>query len=63
MSSEMARFVIRRLGSMVAVLFAVSVIVFLIFTVLPGGDPAVQRAGQPAQGAAHLRSVHRQRRR
>jgi peptide/nickel transport system permease protein len=46
MSSEMARFVIRRLASMVAVLFAVSVIVFLIFTVLPGGDPAVRMAGK-----------------
>jgi peptide/nickel transport system permease protein len=46
MSSEMARFAIRRLGSMVAVLFAVSVIVFLIFTVLPGGDPAVRMAGK-----------------
>lgn len=46
MSSDMARFAFRRLGSMVAVLFAVSVIVFLIFNVLPGGDPAVRMAGK-----------------
>ncbi|HEX5712383.1 MAG TPA: ABC transporter permease [Solirubrobacterales bacterium] len=42
----MAAFILRRLLSMVAVLFAVSVIVFLIFTVLPGGDPAVRMAGK-----------------
>jgi peptide/nickel transport system permease protein len=46
----MARFVARRLASMVLVLFAVSVLVFLIFQKLPGGDPAVRMAGkQPTE--------------
>jgi peptide/nickel transport system permease protein len=42
----MARFIIRRLIGMVLVLFAVSVLVFLIFTVVPNGDPAVRMAGK-----------------
>jgi peptide/nickel transport system permease protein len=42
----MARFVARRLASMVLVLFAVSVLVFLIFNVIPNGDPAVRIAGK-----------------
>ncbi len=46
MSSGMARFAIRRLLQMVLVLFAVSVLVFLIFNVVPGGDPAVRMAGK-----------------
>ena len=46
MSSGMARFVVRRLLSMLLVLFAVSVLVFLIFNVLPSGDPAVRMAGK-----------------
>jgi len=46
MDSAMARFVVRRLGSMVLVLFAVSVLVFLIFNVVPNGDPAVRMAGK-----------------
>lgn len=46
MGSSMARFVIRRVLSMLLVLFAVSVIVFLVFNVLPGGDPAVRMAGK-----------------
>jgi peptide/nickel transport system permease protein len=41
----MIRFAARRLASMVLVLFAVSVLVFLIFNVIPGGDPAVRIAG------------------
>jgi peptide/nickel transport system permease protein len=44
----MARFVVRRLAAMVAVLFAVSVLVFLIFNVIPGADPARQLAGRSA---------------
>jgi peptide/nickel transport system permease protein len=44
----MARFVVRRLAGMVAVLFAVSVLVFLIFNVIPGADPARQMAGRSA---------------
>jgi peptide/nickel transport system permease protein len=42
----MARFAARRLASMVFVLFAVSVLVFLIFNVIPNGDPAVRIAGK-----------------
>src|ERR1044072_1381943 len=42
----MARFVIRRLIAMLAVLFAISVITFLIFNVIPNGDPAVRLAGK-----------------
>jgi peptide/nickel transport system permease protein len=44
----MGRFVIRRLGGMVAVLFAVSVLTFLIFNVVPGSDPAQRMAGKNA---------------
>jgi peptide/nickel transport system permease protein len=46
------RFVVRRLIAMVLVLFAISVVTFFIFNVIPGGDPAVRLAGkqpQPAQ--------------
>ncbi len=42
----MARFVVRRLVGMVFVLFAVSVLTFLIFNVIPNGDPAVRMAGK-----------------
>jgi peptide/nickel transport system permease protein len=42
----MARFVVRRLASMVAVLFAISVLTFLIFNVIPNGDPALRLAGR-----------------
>jgi peptide/nickel transport system permease protein len=46
----MTRFVVRRLVSMVFVLFAVSVITFLIFNVIPNSDPAVRMAGkQPTE--------------
>jgi peptide/nickel transport system permease protein len=44
----MARFVARRLAGMVLVLFAVSVIVFVIFNVIPGGDPAQRMGGREA---------------
>lgn len=42
----MARFVIRRLAGMLAVLFAVSVLTFLIFNVIPNSDPARRMAGR-----------------
>jgi peptide/nickel transport system permease protein len=42
------RFALRRIAGMVAVLFAVSVIVFLIFNVIPNADPARQMAGRSA---------------
>lgn len=44
----MGRFVLRRLLGMIAVLFAISVIVFLIFNVLPSSDPAQRMAGKNA---------------
>jgi peptide/nickel transport system permease protein len=44
----MARFIVRRLIGMVAVLFAVSVLAFLIFNVVPNSDPAQRMAGKSA---------------
>ncbi len=44
----MARFVTKRLVGMVAVLFAVSVIVFAIFNVIPNSPPAQRLAGKNA---------------
>lgn len=46
--SPLARFVARRLVSLVAVLFAITVLTFLIFQAIPGGDPAVRMAGRLA---------------
>jgi peptide/nickel transport system permease protein len=43
-----ARFALRRLAGMVAVLFAVSVLTFLIFNVIPSSDPAHRIAGKAA---------------
>lgn len=45
----MLRFVVRRLAGMAIVLFAVSVIVFLIFNVVPNANPAQQLAGKNAR--------------
>src|ERR671934_1275029 len=42
----MVAFVIRRFLGMIAVLFAVSILVFLIFIIIPGGDPASRIAGK-----------------
>ena len=42
----MARFIVRRLIAMVLVMFAISVLTFLIFNVIPNGDPAVRIAGR-----------------
>jgi len=42
------RFVVKRLIGMVAVLFAISIIVFLIFNVIPNSDPAARIAGKNA---------------
>jgi peptide/nickel transport system permease protein len=44
----MASFVLRRVVSMVAVLFAISVLTFLIFQAIPDGDPALRLAGRLA---------------
>jgi peptide/nickel transport system permease protein len=46
-----ARFIVRRVFGMVLVLFAISVLTFLIFNVIPNGDPALRIAGRhPTQG-------------
>jgi len=42
----MTAFIIRRFLGMIAVLFAVSILVFLIFIIVPGGDPASRIAGK-----------------
>jgi peptide/nickel transport system permease protein len=42
----MGRFIARRLISMVFVMFAISVLTFLIFNVIPNGDPAQRMAGR-----------------
>jgi peptide/nickel transport system permease protein len=44
----MARFAIRRLVGMVLVLFAVSLLVFAIFNLIPNSDPAQRMAGKNA---------------
>jgi peptide/nickel transport system permease protein len=43
-----ARFVLRRLLGMIVVLFAVSVLTFLVFSVIPNSDPAQRMAGKAA---------------
>lgn len=47
----MVRFVARRLAGMVAVLFAISVVVFLIFNVIPNSDPAARIEGKNSDPA------------
>lgn len=44
----MVRFVVRRVISMVLVMFAISILTFLIFQAIPNGDPAVRMAGRLA---------------
>ncbi|MFI5009738.1 MAG: ABC transporter permease [Solirubrobacterales bacterium] len=44
----MTRFLARRLAGMAAVLLAISLVTFLIFQVMPGGDPARRMAGRLA---------------
>jgi peptide/nickel transport system permease protein len=44
----MAAFLARRLAGMAAVLLAISLLTFLIFQVIPGGDPAKRMAGRLA---------------
>jgi peptide/nickel transport system permease protein len=50
----MARFAVRRLLGMLVVLFAVSVIVFLIFNVIPNSNPAARIAGPKSAGDTQL---------
>jgi peptide/nickel transport system permease protein len=42
----MGRFIVRRLVSMALVLFAISVMTFLVFQAIPNGDPAQRLAGR-----------------
>ncbi len=56
--SPLVRFFARRLFSLVAVLFAITVLTFLIFQAIPDGDPAVRMAGRLAtpQQVAQVRA-------
>src|SRR5262245_27394322 len=54
----MGAFIVRRLFGMVLVLLAVSFIVYLIFIVIPGGDPAQRIAGKVAT-PANIASIRR----
>jgi peptide/nickel transport system permease protein len=49
-------FIVRRLFGMILVLAAVSLIVYLIFIVIPGGNPAIRIAGRTAT-QANIRSI------
>jgi ABC-type dipeptide/oligopeptide/nickel transport system permease component len=42
----MGAFIVRRLLGMIAVMFVVSFLVFVIFIKIPGGDPASRMAGK-----------------
>ena len=51
----MGAFIVRRFASAIALLFAISVLTFLIFFAFPSSDPALRLAGRtatPAQIAA-----------
>jgi peptide/nickel transport system permease protein len=45
------RFIVRRILAAIAVLFAISVITFFIFNVIPAGDPAQRMAGHSSSPA------------
>jgi peptide/nickel transport system permease protein len=53
----MGVFLVRRLIGMAAVLFAVSLLVFVVFIIVPGGDPAARIAGKnpTAQNIINIR--------
>lgn len=55
----MARFIVRRLIGMIVVLFAVSVIVFAIFNVIPNGAPENRMAGKN-QTPAQVEAIRRE---
>jgi peptide/nickel transport system permease protein len=44
----MGRFVVRRLFSMIGVMIAISIVTFLLFAAIPGGNPANRLAGRLA---------------
>lgn len=54
----MARFILRRLLSTILVLFAISVVTFLIFFATPGVDPAARIAGRNADPATLAQVRH-----
>lgn len=54
----MARFLVRRAVSTVLVLFAISVLTFLIFQAIPNGDPAARLAG-PHPDPNTVRSIRK----
>jgi peptide/nickel transport system permease protein len=47
----LALFAVKRLASAIVVLFAVSVLTFLIFVAIPNGDPSLRLAGRTATAA------------
>ena len=55
----MGAFIVRRTIGAFIVLFAVSLITFAIFIVIPGGDPAVRMAGKNAtdENIANIRET------
>jgi peptide/nickel transport system permease protein len=55
----MGRFIVRRLIAMIAVLFAISIVTFSIFNIIPNSDPAVRLAGRN-QTPAQLDAIRRQ---
>jgi peptide/nickel transport system permease protein len=55
----MPRFIARRVASMIAVLFAISVLTFVIFQAIPNGDPALRLAGRLAT-AQQIEDVRKQ---
>src|SRR6202011_2702725 len=55
----MAAFILRRLASMGPVLFAISVLTFVIFQAIPNGDPALRLAGRLAT-AQQIEDVRKQ---
>lgn len=55
----MAAFLVRRVLGMILVLVAVSFIVYLVFIIVPGGDPAQRIAGKTATAANILAIRHK----
>ena len=55
----MGWFLARRLASLVAVLFAITLLTFLIFQAIPDGNPALRLAGRLAS-PQEVRSISRQ---
>jgi peptide/nickel transport system permease protein len=55
----MGRFIVRRAFQMLLVMFAVSVLVFAIFNLIPNGDPAVRMAGRQ-QSESTIKEIRRE---